>query len=146
MDRPFGSREFDSHASKLNIKLKFLNPRYPQSNGLVEKGLAIAKNKLKRCYEAIEVALYQYRTLEYNTTPVAGMQLSPPTLFFGRLIKIKLPVSGSLLTTNNLTEDFVQEKIERKKNKQKYYCDRNDIVKMSRSCITVKTFHYLDAL
>ena len=122
---PFGSREFDNYASEFNIKFKFSSPRYPQSNGLAEKGVAIAKNILKRCYEANEVALYQYRILEYNTTPVAGMQLSPSTLFFGRLIKTKLPVSGSLLTRNNLTEDFVQEKIERKKSRQKYYYDRN---------------------
>lgn len=111
---PFGSREFDRYASEFNIKFKFSSPRYPQSNGLAEKGVAIAENILKRCYEANDVMSYQYRILEYNTTPVASMQLSPSELFFGRLIKTKLPVSDSLLVRNNLKEELIQEKIEKK--------------------------------
>lgn len=78
---PFGSREFDNYASEFNIRFKFSSPHYPQSNGLAEKGVAIAKNILKRCYEANDVESYQYRILEYNTTPVASMQLSPVELF-----------------------------------------------------------------
>lgn len=87
--------------------------------------MVIAKNILKRCYETGDLGSYQYRILEYDRTPLAGMKLSLSTLFFGKLIKTKLPISGSLLTRNNVTEDSVQEKIQRKKERQKYYYDRN---------------------
>ena len=51
---PFGSREFDNYASEFNIKFKFSSPRYPQSNGLAEKGVAIAKRQMKLRYTNIE--------------------------------------------------------------------------------------------
>lgn len=122
---PFGSAEFDRFASEFNIQFGFSSPRYPQSNGLAEKGVAIAKNILKRCYESDGVDQFQYRILEYNTTPVAGMKLTPSELFFGRLIKTKLPVINSKLTRNNIPEEEIKQKIENKRGKQKYYYDRN---------------------
>lgn len=78
---PFNSREFEQYSNDSNIVFKFSSPGYPQSNGLAEKGVAIAKNILKRCYEASELERFQYRILEYNTTPVASMRLSPSHLF-----------------------------------------------------------------
>lgn len=122
---PFNSLEFERFATEYNIVFGYSSPRYPQSNGLAEKGVAIAKNILKRCYEANEVESYQYRVLEYNTTPIASMRLTPSELFFGRLIKTKLPISGKLLIRNDIKEDEVREKIQRKKECQKYYYDRN---------------------
>lgn len=76
--------------------------------------MAIAKNILKRCYESDEVDQFQYRILEYNTTPVAGMRLTPSELFFGRLIKTKLPVVNSKLTRNNIPEEEIKQKREAK--------------------------------
>lgn len=122
---PFNSAEFDRFAAEYNIKFVFSSPRYPQSNGLAEKGVAIAKNILKRCYEANEVDQFQYRILEYNTTPIASMRLTPSELFFGRLVKTKLPVSESLLVRNNLNENDVKVNIEKKKETQKYYYNRD---------------------
>lgn len=146
---PFGSAEFEKFSNDHNVVMKFSSPRYPQSNGLAEKGVAIAKNILKRCYEAHETQHYQYRILEYNTTPVASMQLAPSQLFFGRLVKTRLPISNALLRRNSVGEEIVQKKIIEKRAKQKYYFDRNaralpvlsigDIVifkKMARNGIT----------
>ena len=45
---PFSSYEFELFAKQCNITLKFPSPRYAQSNGLAEKGVAITKNILKR--------------------------------------------------------------------------------------------------
>lgn len=112
-------------SNDFNVKFSHSSPRYPQSKGLAEKGVAIAKNILKRCYEMNEVDQFQYRILEYNTTPIAGMKLTPSELFFGRLVKTKMPVSGQLLIRNELLEQMVQEKINNKKEEQKYYYDRN---------------------
>lgn len=40
---PFGSAEFDKFATNHNIIFKFSSPRYPQSNGMAEKGVALPK-------------------------------------------------------------------------------------------------------
>ncbi len=124
-NNPFNSDEFDRFVDECNMIVQYSSPRYPQSNGLAEKGVAIAKNILKRCYENNETTQYQYRILEYNTTPVASMQLAPCQLFNGRLLKTKMPVSKALLCRNNLNESQVQQKIKEKRMKQKYYFDRS---------------------
>lgn len=122
---PFGSAEFERFSVEFNIQFRFSSPRYPQSNGLAEKGVAIAKNILKRCFEANDVNQFQYRLLEYNTTPLAGMHMTPSELFFGRLVKTKLPVADSLLRRKDLNESDIQNKLKEKKERQKYYYDRN---------------------
>lgn len=122
---PFNSREFEKYASEPNIVLKFSSPRYPQSNGLAEKAVAIAKNILKRCYEANDVEKFQYRILEYNTTPVASMKMSPSQLFFGRLVKTKLPIEEGLLVRNVIAEDTVQNKFRNKQEVQKHYYNKH---------------------
>lgn len=108
---PFGSAEFDRFANEYNIQLKFSSPRYAQSNGLAEKAVAISKNIVKRCYETNAIDQCQYKILEYNTTPVASIGLTPSELFFGRLIKTKLPVSSKLLVRKNINESEVKQKI-----------------------------------
>ena len=108
---PFNSKECERYANKNNIEFQFSSPRYPQSNGLAEKGVAIAKNILKRSYEMREVDQFQYRILEYNTTPLASMQLSPSQLFFGRLVKTRMPINQHLLKRNMLDERDIQRRI-----------------------------------
>lgn len=93
------------------IGFKFSSPRHPQSNGLSEKGVGISKNILKRCYEENQVDQFQYRIPEYNATPIASMRLTPSEIYFGRLLKTKLPVSDSLLVRNYLNENYIGEKI-----------------------------------
>lgn len=122
---PFNSSAFDSYANECNIEFVFSSPRYPQSNGLAEKGVAIAKNILKRSYEAGDVKSFRYRLLEYNSTPVASMGVSPCQLFFGRQLKTRLPTSSGLLLRNNLEENRVTEMMERKRRYQKHYYDRS---------------------
>nr|XP_029732663.1 uncharacterized protein LOC115268706 [Aedes albopictus] len=122
---PFNSSAFDSYANECNIEFVFSSPRYPQSNGLAEKGVAIAKNILRRSYEAGDVKSFRYRLLEYNSTPVASMGVSPCQLFFGRQLKTRLPTSSGLLLRNNLEENRVTEMMERKRRYQKHYYDRS---------------------
>ncbi|XP_055591841.1 uncharacterized protein K02A2.6-like isoform X1 [Uranotaenia lowii] len=122
---PFNSSAFCEYANKCNLQFKFSSPRYPQSNGLAEKGVAIAKNILKRCYESGDKNTFQYRLLEYNTTPVASMGYSPSQLFFGRMIKTHLPIAPDLLIRNCIDEKEVQKKRKQKRANQKLYYDRS---------------------
>lgn len=124
-NNPFSSAEFGGFATECNIQFKFLSPRYPQSNGLAEKSVAIVKNILKRCFQTNTINEFQYRLLEYNTTPVASMGLSPSELFFSRTVKTKLPISDGLLVRNNIEEQYIHEKIQTKRERHKYYYDCN---------------------
>lgn len=134
-NNPFNSGIFVKFARDANIELRFSSPRYPQSNGLAEKGVAIAKNLLKRAIEANNVERYQYRILEYNTTPVASLKASPTQLFFGRQLKTKMPISESLLHRNWIEEDKVNDSIVEKRRKQKIYFDMHskELGKLSKN-------------
>lgn len=122
---PFGSREFESFANDTNIVFKFSSPRYPQSNGLAEKGVAIAKNIVRRCHEDGAMNQLAYRILEYNATPIASMGMSPASLFFGRRIRTKLPIVDELLHRSVVNESEIQQKFGKKKERQKMYHDRS---------------------
>lgn len=122
---PFNSLECDRYANRNNICLQFSSPRYPQSNGLAEKAVAIAKNILKRCYELGEVEQYQYHILQYNTTPVASMRMSPSQLFFGRQVKTRMPIDEALLMKSNLDDSRIRLRHELKRETQKAYYDRH---------------------
>ena len=113
---PFGSREFELFAENNNIVHVFSSPRYPQSNGLAEKAVAIAKNILKRCYEQDLVDEFAYRILEYNITPMSSMQVAPAVLFFGRQLKSRLPIVDKLLYRTGIDESVVQNKFKQKRN------------------------------
>lgn len=119
---PFASQEFKQFAEENNIQFKFSSPRYAQSNGLAEKGVAIAKNILKRCIEAKDN--YQSLILEYNNTPVASLGMAPSQLFFGRILKTRLPVAEQVLVRRNVEERIVKQKIEMRRGSQKKYFDK----------------------
>ncbi|XP_055523239.1 uncharacterized protein K02A2.6-like [Wyeomyia smithii] len=122
---PFNSSAFIEYANRTNVAFVFSSPRFPQSNGLAEKGVAIAKNILKRCIEMREPESFQYRLLEYNTTPVALMGLTPAELFFGRQLKTRLPIARELLMRSSLSNTDIVNKMNRKYSNQKRYYDRS---------------------
>lgn len=121
---PFGSTEFKEFAEAYNIQLRFSSPRHPQSNGLAEKGVAIAKNILKRWKEVNNGTGFQEWILEYNNTPVAGLGLAPTQLFFGRRLKSELPVTENVLERYYIKEDVVRQRIAERRGKQKEYFDK----------------------
>lgn len=120
---PFNSKKFLQFASKFNIVVKFSSPNYPQSNGLAEKAVAIAKSIVKKAMDENKSNEIAYRFLEYNSTPVPSMGLSPCQLFLGRLIKTKLPIMNKQLIRQSVIENEIQQKLSLKKEKQKKYYD-----------------------
>lgn len=64
---PFAAKSIVEYCNLNNIQIKFSSPRYPKSNGLAEKGVAIAKNIMKRVKGWDE---FKIELLEYNTTTV----------------------------------------------------------------------------
>lgn len=121
---PFGSYCFKEYADEVNVVLVYSSPKYAQSNGLSEKGVSIAKNLLKRCYAQNKPQLFQNHILEYNTTTVASMKLSPSQIFFGRNVKTRLPIEKGLLCRGFIPEGLIQSSLQQKQEYQKKYYNR----------------------
>lgn len=95
---PCNSCDFREFTREYNMKLVYLRPRYPQSNGLAEKGLSIAKSIIKR---------------------------APAQLFFGRMLKTGIPVAESVLKRRWIGEEKTMKRIGVKIETQKQYYYRH---------------------
>lgn len=103
---PFDSRECRNFASEWGFTFSFSSPRYPQSNGMAERGVNIAKKILLKCHEDktnIKLALLQYRA-----SPVSNTEYAPCQLLMNRNLKTKLIVNSH----------YLQPKINNEKNHQ----------------------------
>lgn len=104
---PFDSLQCKKFAQEWGFKFSYSSPRYPQSNGMAERGVQIAKKMLIKCYEDktdLSIALLQYRA-----SPVSGTQFSPSQLMMNRNIKTKLPTNHQHLIpklNNNVQSQF----------------------------------------
>jgi len=88
---PFNSRSFCDFANDWNFDLVWSSPRYPQSNGMVERSVQTVKMLLKKAKSDGKdpyVALLQYRC-----APLTGSTFSPAHLQMNRTLRTKLPAS-----------------------------------------------------
>ena len=79
------------------------SPRYPQSNGLVERAVRTVKGLLKGSADP-HLAL-----LSYRATALAWCSLSPAELLFGHKIATDLPQLSSQLTPRGPHLKFLEE-------------------------------------
>lgn len=120
---PFNSNTFLEFAKEWDFQTVFSSPRYPQSNGLAEKGVGICKSLLKRCSETktdISVALMNYR----NTT-LKDMGHSPAQLLLNKSIKTKMPCTNSILKPKLNNKVSIKDMQSKKLDTQKFYYDRH---------------------
>lgn len=92
---PFHSLECKTFAQAWSFNITTISPKYPRSNGQVERAVQTAKQMLKKCKEDskdLEVAL-----LEYRNMPIAGLNISPLQILFSRRVRTKIPVHTNLL-------------------------------------------------
>ena len=100
------------------------SPYHAQSNGRVENAVKTGKSLLlKASADSVILAL-----LELRNTPTEGMNVSPTQVLQGRRIRARtrLPVAKTLLEPKSITN--IPEKIELRKQKQKYYYDQHSHV------------------
>lgn len=107
---PFNSFEFQNFAKIWKFEIVTSSPRYPRSNGFIERYVGIAKSLLKKSSESgIDL---QEVLLEYRNTPVLGSPYSPSQLLFSRMTRTKLPVHEALLKPKLVTNfSEVQDKV-----------------------------------
>ena len=92
---PFGSSVIKDFAREWGFDVATRSPNFPQSNGLAEKAVGIAKNLLKK--SLCEGSDLQYGLLQYRSTPLKYLGYSPAQLLCGRRYKTKVPISKELL-------------------------------------------------
>jgi hypothetical protein len=93
---PFHSKRFKEFCDQKGIKHISSSPRYPRSNGLVERTIQTAKKMISR-YQAsgtpVDVAL-----IEHRNTPFTENMPSPSELALGRKLRTPFPHKKSDLT------------------------------------------------
>uniref|UniRef100_A0A2A4J5K1 RNA-directed DNA polymerase n=1 Tax=Heliothis virescens TaxID=7102 RepID=A0A2A4J5K1_HELVI len=118
---PFDSRECKNFAAEWGIKFNYSSPRYPQSNGMAERGVQIAKKILTKCNE--DKSDYRIALLQYRSAPVSGTPFSPAQLMMSRNLKTKLPVTQEYLKPRmNIN---VKEEFNKSKNRNEKYYNQN---------------------
>ena len=118
----FVNYEFQLFLKNWEIKHITSSPKYPQSNGFIERHVQTIKRLLKK-------SLYDNRDiyvslLEYRSTPLREGLPSPAELLYGRKLKSMIPCKQNLLMPkykcNKYHNYYVDDQI-----KQKKYFDKN---------------------
>ena len=79
---PFNSKAFKCFAKEWDFSVVTSSPKYPQSNGLVERNVQIIKNFLRKAKEGMMDE--QLALLEFRNTPISGLQESPAQLLMSQ--------------------------------------------------------------
>lgn len=108
---------FQQFAQEFGFSHVTSSPRYPQSNGQAERGVAIASMLLKKNADP-NIGL-----LIYRSTPLECGK-SPAELLFGRRIRTNLPQLESLLKPSWITPSTIS-KMQGLKNRQKANFDKH---------------------
>ena len=115
----FSSLEFQYFAKDYGFKHTTTSPHYPQANGEVERVVQTVKT-LWRKNDDKHLAL-----LDYQTTSLPDIELSPAQILMGRRLRNKLPMKESLLQPANNNQCEISRYLEKTKEIQKKYHDRH---------------------
>lgn len=123
---PQYSKMYKDFAKRWNFKAETSSPRFPQSNGMVERHLQTVKHMLNKAeYEGRDPFL---TLLEYRNTPIAHNLPSPAELMFGHKINGLLPRKEDFFADEKYKDDKhdqVRQKLLARQEKQKKYYDYN---------------------
>lgn len=121
-NNPFTSYKFKLFCKQNGIKHNPSSPLYPKGNGLAEKGVAIAKNILKKSHTDDEIS---FGLLEYKNSKLNGMEYTPAELMMSRHLKTNVPCSTERLKPKYINHKNVKLQIKKKKEKTKHYYDQH---------------------
>ena len=111
----FSSAEFMKFCQDYQITHITSSPHFPQSNGEAERAVQTVKRLWKKCKDK-HLAL-----LDYRTTSIAGINLSPAQLLMGRRPRNKLPTRYQLLEPSPVNSKQVKQCFTKQKQMQEKY-------------------------
>ncbi|UYV72531.1 K02A2.6-like [Cordylochernes scorpioides] len=114
----FGAaREFENFARQYGFQHVTSSPRFPQSNGMAEAGVKIAKLILKKNQDP------SLGLLEYRSTPLEN-GYSPAELLMGRKLRTTLPIAPENLNPRLVDSQTLKRKEGRRRKDMKSRYDR----------------------
>ena len=114
----YASEEFKEFCESYGIQHKTSSPHTPHSNGEAERAVQTVKRLWSKAPDK-HLAL-----LDYRTTPLESVGLSPAQLLMGRRPRHKLPTARALLRPMSYDSRQVKNLLDRTKCTQKFYYDR----------------------
>ena len=96
------------------------SPRYPQSNGFIERMVQTIKNTFKKAKQS--KMDYQMALLCLRTTPLDNHLPSPAEILYSRKIRTMIP---TLSDKNTVRDNQIYERMSTKSRKQQQYFNRN---------------------
>ncbi|UYV82860.1 hypothetical protein LAZ67_22001106 [Cordylochernes scorpioides] len=128
----FGAaREFANFARQYGFTHVTSSPRFPQSNGMAEAGVKIAKLILKKNQDP------SLGLLEYRSTPLKN-GYSPAELLMGRKLRTTLPIAPDNLNPKLVDSQTLKRKEGRRRKDMKSRYDRRcgatDMEELSEGC------------
>jgi hypothetical protein len=114
----FASAELKDFAKTYGFRHVTSSPRYPQSNGFVERNVQTVKSLLKKAKQ--DKRDPYLAMLEYRNTPEENLG-TPTQLLMGRRTRGFLPTPPSLLKP---VKKSIKNQLRERQNKQKFYYDR----------------------
>lgn len=117
----YSSQEFRAFAHAWDFEHITSSPLYPQSNGLAEKAVQIAKALMDKA-RAQNTDPY-LSLLEYRNTPVDGMK-SPAQLLMSRRLRSILPTTDKQLQPDTACRSIICSRRELCQRRQKQYYDK----------------------
>ena len=116
----FVSNEFHNFAIEWEFTHITSSPRYPQSNGFIERMVQTIKNTLKKAKQS--KMDYQMALLCLRTTPLDNHLPLPAEILYNRKIRTMTP---TLLDKNTVRDNIIRERMSTKSRKQQQYFNRN---------------------
>ena len=117
-NNPFNSFSMRQFAETWGFQIVTSSPRYPKSNGQVERSVQTIKQLMRKAVESkqdVAIALLQYRNV-----PVAGCEYSPAQLLFNRTLRTRIPTLSATTTS-----DSVRRNLQARQDRQKFYHDQH---------------------
>ena len=119
---PFGSLKFKNFASEWEIEVVTSSPRYPKSNGLIERNVQTIKQLLKKADESKQDAFLAL--LEFRNSPISDMEEFPAELLMSRKLRTRLPTPKYLLKPMPRPASQVCQQLPSNQRSQKNFYDR----------------------
>ncbi|XP_048775461.1 uncharacterized protein K02A2.6-like [Ostrea edulis] len=119
----FTSQQFKSFCRVYDIEHKTSSPNFQSSNGEAERAVQTVK-RLWRKADDKYVAL-----LDYRTTPLEGINLSPAQLLMNRRPRNTMPASTEVLKPTAYHDNTVKARMKLNKANQKKHFDQRYIAK-----------------
>lgn len=117
----YTSEEFKEFCESYGIQHKTSSPHTPHSNGEAERAVQTVKRLWSKTPDK-HLAL-----LDYRTTPLESVGLSPAQLLMGRRPRNKLPTARALLRPMNYDSLKVKHLLDKTKRTQKLYHDKRAV-------------------